>query len=113
MSITRVVVRRRVADLDAAVPFYEGLTGAVSTRFALSGAQLAAVGPFLLFAAPDDIADRLERVVATITADDVAEWTRRLQSLGAEIVAPATATPNGQRLVARHPDGSVFEYVSS
>lgn len=87
------------------------LTGAVGSRFAFGGAQLAAVGSFLLFAAPDDLAERLERVVATITVDDVAEWAPRLQSLGAEIVAPAAATPNGRRLVARHPDGGIFEYV--
>lgn len=34
-----------------------------------SGAER--VGPFLLFAALDDIADRLERAVATITVNDV------------------------------------------
>ncbi len=112
MSIIGVVVRRRVPDLDAVVPFYEELTGTVGSRFAFGGAQLAAVGSFLLFAAPDDVAERLERVVATIKVDDLAEWTPRLQSLGAEIVAPTAATPNGRRLIARHPDGGVFEYVS-
>ncbi len=88
------------------------MTGKLGSRFAFARAQLAAVGSFLLFAAPDDIADRLERVVATIRVDDVAEWTARLQPLGAEIVAPAELTPNGRRLIARHPDGGVFEYVS-
>jgi hypothetical protein len=35
-----------------------------------------------------------------------------LVRLAAQIVAPASATPNGYRLLARHPDGAVFEYVS-
>jgi len=52
MSITGVVVRRRVPDLDAAIPFYEELTGAVGSRFAFGGAPLAAVGSFLLFTEP-------------------------------------------------------------
>jgi len=51
------------------------LTGAVGSRFAFGGAQLAAVSSFLLFTAPDDVAERLERVVATIRVEDVAEWT--------------------------------------
>lgn len=45
MSIAGVVVRRRVPDLDAAVSFYEELTGAVGSRFAFGGAQLAARHP--------------------------------------------------------------------
>lgn len=112
MSITGIVVRRRVPNLDEAVPFYEALTGSVANRFAFGGAQLAAVGPFLLFAAPADIAGKLEAVAATIKVDDVVEQARLLRSIGAEIVAPPARTPNGHRLVARHPDGGVFEYVS-
>ncbi len=112
MSITGIVVRRRVPDLDAAVSFHEALTGSVAKRFAFGGAQLAAVGPFLLFAAPADVADKLEAMVATISVEDLDEQTRLLTSIGAEIVAPAARTPNGHRLIARHPDGGVFEYVS-
>jgi predicted enzyme related to lactoylglutathione lyase len=111
MTITGVVVRRRVDDLDAAVTFYEQLTGQTSKRFAFGGAELAAVGPFLLFAAPPDIAELLERVIASISVDDVDAQAEQLEQLGAEIIAPPSPTPNGRRLVARHPDGSVFEYV--
>lgn len=49
MTITGVVVRRRVEDLKASVRFYEQLTGVAAKLFSFSGADLAAIGPFLLF----------------------------------------------------------------
>ncbi len=111
MAITGVVVRRRVADLDAAIEFYEALTATSADRFAFSGARLASIGPFLIFAADGELAAQLERVVATVTVDDLDAQAGLLRSLGAEVVAPVTATPNGRRMIARHPDGGVFEYT--
>jgi predicted enzyme related to lactoylglutathione lyase len=111
VTITGVVIRRRVDDLDAAVDFYERLTGQTANRFAFGEVDLAGIGPFLVFSAPENVAERLARVVATISVDDVAAQAAELQRLGAEIVAPPTGTPNGRRLIARHPDGGVFEYV--
>lgn len=49
VAIESVVVRQRVEDLDAAVPFYEKLTGSTASRFGFGGVTLASVGPFLLF----------------------------------------------------------------
>lgn len=69
------------------------------------------MGPFLLFACDDDAAERLAGVVATIVVDDLPAQARILTDLGATIVAPPAPTPNGHRLIARHPDGRVFEYV--
>jgi predicted enzyme related to lactoylglutathione lyase len=111
MSITGVVIRHRVTDLDATTPFYEELTGRPANRFAFSGAELAAVGPFLLFSAPGETGDRLAGVVATLTVTDLDAHQQRLVELGAEIVAPPADTPNGRRMIVRHPDGAVFEYV--
>jgi predicted enzyme related to lactoylglutathione lyase len=109
MSITGVVIRRPVDDLATAVPFYEALTGELAHRFRFAGAELAAVGPFLLIAAGSD--ERIGKVAATITVDDLPATHQLLVHLGAEIVAPIAATPNGHRMIARHPDGAVFEYV--
>jgi hypothetical protein len=33
--------------------------------------------------------------------------------VGAEIIAGPVPTPVGRNLIARHPDGSVFEYVDA
>jgi predicted enzyme related to lactoylglutathione lyase len=104
-------VRRRVDDLDAAVDFYEALTGNAAQRFSFAGAELAAVGSFLLFEAVGELGDRLERVAATITVSDLDTHCELLAQLGADIEAPLSPTPNGRRLIARHPDGAVIEYV--
>ncbi len=110
MTITGVILRHRVDDLAEAVPFYRALTGEPAHRFTFSGVELAAVGPFLLFT-PGADAGRAAEVSATVTVDDLPSTERLLTSLGAQIIAPAAATPNGHRLIARHPDGAVFEYA--
>ena len=111
MQIRSVVMRRRVDDLDEAVAFYEQLTGQPARRFTYSGAELAAVGPFLLFSAAGAAGERLAKVAATISVDDVDSCAQTLTELGASLIAAPAATPNGHRLIARHPDGAVYEYV--
>jgi predicted enzyme related to lactoylglutathione lyase len=111
MKFTSVVVRRRVANLDDALPFYERLTGERAHRFSFGGADLAAVGPFLLFVADGDAGDRLERVVATLAVEDLDAAEATLIESQAQVVAPLAQTPNGRRVIVRHPDGAVFEYV--
>jgi predicted enzyme related to lactoylglutathione lyase len=111
MAITAVTVRIHVDDLDAVVPFYEALTGERADRFEFSGAQLAAIGPFLLFCASGELGHVLERVHATISTDDLDAEMARLTECGAVLIAPPADTPGGRRTVVRHPDGAVFEYI--
>ena len=50
-------------------------------------------------------------MAATIAVDDLPATHDLLVGNGAEIIAPIAATPNGRRMIVRHPDGAVFEYV--
>jgi predicted enzyme related to lactoylglutathione lyase len=111
MQIRSIVLRTRVDDLDEAIAFYERLTDRPARRFAYSDAELAAVGPFLLFRAAGTTGNRLGNVAATISVDDIELCAQRLVELGANLVAAPAATPNGHRLISRHPDGAVYEYV--
>ncbi|WP_327260258.1 VOC family protein [Streptomyces sp. NBC_01232] len=111
MDIDSVVVRQRVEDLDAAVPFYEELTGSSASRFSFAEVTLASVGPFLLFAGPDEAVQRVAGVTATLTFADLDAAVEAAEAGGAEIVMPIQPTPNGRRAVLRHPYGGVFEYV--
>jgi hypothetical protein len=36
-----------------------------------------------------------------------------LQAAGGEIVEGPAPAPNGVRIIARHPDGAVFEYIET
>ncbi|CAM5337249.1 VOC family protein [Streptomyces tanashiensis] len=111
MKIDSVIARQRVDDLDAAIPFYERLTGRTADRFAFAAVQLASVGPFLLFSGPDEAVQRVAGVSATLTVADLAEAVDEAVAAGATVVMPAQPTPNGHRAVLRHPHGGVYEYV--
>jgi predicted enzyme related to lactoylglutathione lyase len=36
-----------------------------------------------------------------------------LESAGGEVIEDPAPAPNGTRLIARHPDGAVFEYIET
>ncbi|MCX2180802.1 VOC family protein [Streptomyces sp. SKN60] len=109
--IASVIARQRVDDLDAAVPFYERLTGRTAERFAFAGVRLAAVGPFLLYSGPDEAVQRVAGVSATLTVGDLPAAVEAAVAAGATVVMPPQPTPNGHRAVVRHPEGGVYEYV--
>jgi catechol 2,3-dioxygenase-like lactoylglutathione lyase family enzyme len=110
-NITAVIARVFVDDIDKALPLYQNLAGVEEVkRFGFRGVDLASVGPFLLLAG--DTAAYRNRV-ATLQVDELAPVLDALRQAGAEIVEGPSATPNGQRLIARHPDGAVFEYIAS
>ncbi|MET8767560.1 VOC family protein [Streptomyces sp. NPDC004658] len=111
MEILGASLRICVDDLEAAIPFYERLSGGTAARFRRGGVQVAAVGSFLLMSGPESELEILRKVTATIAVQDVDEAHRLLTELGAGIVAGPVPTPAGRNLLAVHPDGSVFEYV--
>jgi predicted enzyme related to lactoylglutathione lyase len=111
MDILGATLRVCVDDLEAAVPFYERLAGAPAQRFGRGGVQVAAVGCFLLMSGPQSELEVLRKVAATIAVTDVDEAHKTLTELGADVIAGPVATPVGRNLIARHPDGSVYEYV--
>ncbi|MCG3042297.1 VOC family protein [Streptomyces fenghuangensis] len=111
MEILGTALRVCVDDLDAAAGVYERLTGAEAMRFAQGPVSAAAVGPFLLMSGPPGPMEVLSKVAATLAVRDVEEAAADLRAVGAEIIAGPQSTPIGRNMVARHPDGSVFEYV--
>ncbi|MET8677414.1 VOC family protein [Streptomyces sp. NPDC004647] len=111
MEILGTSLRVCVDDIEAAVGVYERLTGSEALRFERSGVSVAAVGAFLLMSGPESELEVLRKVVATIAVKDVDEAHAVLTEVGAQIIVGPLPTPVGRNLLARHPDGSVFEYV--
>ncbi|MGH3312144.1 MAG: VOC family protein [Streptomyces sp.] len=111
MDILGTSLRVCVDDLDAAVPVYERLANAEAVRFAQGPVAVAAVGPFFLMSGPEEHLEVLRKIAATLAVKDVDEAVADLTAVGAQILAGPKSTPIGRNLVARHPDGSVFEYV--
>ncbi|GHF37647.1 MULTISPECIES: VOC family protein [Streptomyces] len=111
MNILGTSLRVCVGDLDHAVAVYERLTGTEALRFQRGGVKVAAVGCFFLMSGPEAELSILRKITATIAVTDVEEAVADLRAVGAEIIAGPVPTPIGRNLVARHPDGSIFEYV--
>jgi predicted enzyme related to lactoylglutathione lyase len=108
-NITGVIARVVVDDLDAAIPLYQGLAGVEQVqRFGFGEVELASVGPFLLLAG--NTAPYANRV-ATLLVRDLGPVLAELDRAGGEILDGPAPGPNGDRLIARNPDGAVFEYI--
>jgi predicted enzyme related to lactoylglutathione lyase len=109
-NISMVLARVFVSDLNAAIPLYEELAQAQAERFAFRDVELGRIGPFLLLAG--NTAAYRDRT-ATIQAGSLEPVLAALKSAGGEVVEGPAPGPNGARLIARHPDGAVFEYIET
>ncbi|MCX5385270.1 VOC family protein [Streptomyces sp. NBC_00083] len=100
--------------LESRTRFYEevqGLERDMWITYPAKGLALAAVGGFLVIeGADEDIAPFLS-AAGTLLVDDAAAHLARLTERGAEIVEPLHQVPTGAAFYARHPDGTVVEYV--
>lgn len=108
-NIRAMVANVEVENLEDAIPLYQDLAGdAEVRRFPYRELEVALVGPFLLYSGP------LEKYVsqnATVIVESLTPVLDVLGKAGAEILEAPNEVPNGTRIVARHPDGSVFEYM--
>ncbi len=111
MAVRGVTVRVVVEELDAAVSFYEALTGETAERFSYGQVSLARIGGFLLLSGAPAALVALTWVNATILVDDVDEVAEVVRDFGGEVVSGPHDVTSGRNLVARHPDGSMFEYI--
>jgi predicted enzyme related to lactoylglutathione lyase len=109
-NIIGVLARVYVDDLDAALPLYERLTGETPYQFDYGPMSLAKVGDFLLVA---NATAQVRTHTATIDVRDMALVVDALTAAGGELLEGPAAGPNGARLIARHPDGTVVEYIES
>ncbi|MGC5166895.1 TetR family transcriptional regulator [Luteimicrobium sp. DT211] len=108
-GVRTVLARAYVDDLDAALPLYRELSGGAEPhRFGFRGVRLARVGLFLLVEGADE---EIRSRIATVLVDDVDAVARVVASRGGELLDGPAPGPNGPRLVARHPDGNVVEYI--
>jgi predicted enzyme related to lactoylglutathione lyase len=107
-NIIDVLARIYVDDLDAALPLYERLTGEASHLFRYGAMRLARTGVFLLVehATPEARAHS-----ATVNVRDITQVVDAVTAAGGELMEGPAAGPNGERLIARHPDGNIVEYV--
>lgn len=108
-NIVAVLARIPVESLDAALPLYEALAATTDVRsFAFGNVRLAWIGPFLLLEAPGgEVPER----AATVIVRDLDRVEALVRADGGAVLDGPMDGPNGRRLIARHADGNVLEYV--
>jgi len=114
MKILKILNRVYIADLDSALSFYENLLGTkVEMRFALPQAnlELANVGDILLIAGSEESLKQFKDTKGTFLVDSLEDFKDFLQKSGGKILIGPNNVPTGKNMTAKHPDGTVFEYV--
>ena len=109
-NILGVLARVYVEDIEASLPLYEQSTGNYSPhRFSYGSTHLANVGVFLLIQGADEAA---RTHVATVNVRDMDKTVQAITAAGGQLLEGPAPGPNGSRLIARHPDGNIFEYIA-
>lgn len=112
----RVLIRVFLAPgtLREGITFYEQLQGTRADAvfpYPEVGLRLATVGAFLLLEGTDEALAPFRATTGTLLVDEVQPYHDALVAAGAEIVVPLREVPTGAGFNARHPDGTVVEYV--
>lgn len=108
-NIIGVLARIYVGDLGSALPLYRALAGdAEPHHFGYRDMTLATVGPFLLIQGADA---EIRAHAATVAVRDIQAVVDAVTGAGGELLEGPAPGPNGARLLARHPDGTVLEYI--
>jgi hypothetical protein len=111
MIVRQVLARVFVDDLDRALPTYRRLSGGAEVRrFAFREVRLAWIGSFLLLQVPADRRADYERV-ATLLVQDMEAARSAVEAGGGVVLDGPASGPNGLRMIARHGDEAVFEYI--
>ncbi len=108
-NVVAVLARVYVDDIEAAAPLYEALTqGERPHRFNFRDMHLAKIGSFLLVQGADE---GVRSHSATVAVRNVGIVAEAISAASGELLEGPDVGPNGPRLVARHPDGTIVEYI--
>lgn len=112
MTILKTYARLFVENTEIALPLYEELVGKpADLRFDFEGADLAAVGNFLIIGGPSELTDRFRSTIGPVIVDDVDALVTHLLAAGARVDDGPLESDTGVFYYLTHPDGVSVEYV--
>lgn len=80
-------------------------------RFRFDPFELVGIGDVLVVAGPDEALIPIRGSLGPWIVSDIDETRQLLMEAGAEIIRDIAPVPTGHMMYARHPDGTVVEYV--
>ena len=106
------VVVEDFAEYAPTVAHYrDALELPLRAEFTHAGFHASWLGPMVVVGAPDPAALAVARQVRGIfVVDDLDAYWRRLQPR-TQVLVPPEAVPSGRRVIVRHADGRVVEYL--
>lgn len=116
MKVLNILVRRYLPleSFEEAVAFHETLIGQkarLKFDYREYDLKLAQVASILFIAGTDESLAPFVATHATFLVDDIEGFTAHLPTVGAEVLKPPKPVPTGWNMLARHPDGTLIEYV--
>ncbi|MGH7869996.1 MAG: VOC family protein [Candidatus Dormibacteraceae bacterium] len=101
-------------QLETAITLYERLLRVpcdLRFEYPEMSLRLASIGNVLLIAGNETALESFRATAMTLLVASLDEYLERFDALGVEVVSPPKAVPTGRNLLARHPDGTLVEYV--
>jgi predicted enzyme related to lactoylglutathione lyase len=116
MKILQVLPRiyLNMEQLEETISFYEQLFDEkcrMRFKYPEVGLELAQVGSVLLLAGSEAALEPFKATKATFLVDSLIEYKEKLVKSGAAILREQKQVPTGMNMLARHPDGTLVEYV--
>ncbi|GCE45768.1 hypothetical protein EI42_02813 [Thermosporothrix hazakensis] len=111
---TLLRVYLKAEHLDESIAFYEKLYSQPCTlrfQYAEMGLELAQVGSMLLIAGSEQALAPFRATQATYLVDSLEAFRSVLLEAHGEILKEPQRVPTGMNMLARHPDGTIVEYV--
>ncbi len=112
--ILKSYIRIFTNDIENTLRVLRALDGSeVDLRFSMQqmGVEVAAMGDFCIVAGSDQALAPIRSSLGPIVVDDLAATEQTLLGVGATITLERSKGHTGVFLYAKHPDGSVVEYV--
>lgn len=112
--ILKTYLRVFTENVEQSLALLQQLVGReVDMRFKMpaDGLEIVAIGDFCLVGGAAEVLAPIRACQGPVIVDDLTATTAALLAGGAEITKPEAQSPSGRYLYARHPDGTLVEYV--
>lgn len=110
MKVLSIIPRVYIPELNSHLDFYKSLLDQeVQNVFSVGKIDVARFPNLLVLAGTEN--KPAGNITATIVIDSVNEAKDFVQHEGGEIMVEPLLIPSGLKMIARHPDGNIFEYI--